>query len=381
MKPTKRILTAAALVLALLLPAACAPQKGSDTSGKAASEAVSTYTEREGVFIRVDRDDPDAWKQPLANVRYLTAGEYTLTPLRDDLTPSLEGFDTLNISGSAQFSTEQFGGLADKLKSFGKTVTIVDTRLESHGLINDIAVSWCGEKNGANLGMTTEEVEADEASLAAVVGSKITAYTAVSDAPDAAVEMDAQSWKTERELVTDAGFQYLRLICPDHCWPPADVIDAFIGFAKDLDMENAWLHFHCQAGKGRTGAFMTIYDMMKNPDVAVEDILLRQAMTGSGNLYDRSSAESSHSQKERCVMARAIYRYLRDNRADGYRVTWSQWLEQHTETLTLHVGDAQPVKDSFSSDLLVIDDSFKAVGAGEATVLAGDTLYRVTVEE
>ena len=48
-----------------------------------------------GVFLRVDRDDPDAWKQDLANVRYLT----------DE-----------NMSGSTQFSVNQFRALVPELR-------------------------------------------------------------------------------------------------------------------------------------------------------------------------------------------------------------------------------------------------------------------------
>ena len=71
----------------------------------------------------IDRDDPDAWKNELANVRFLPE----------------EG-----MSGSAQFSEAQFRDLAKQLRERSANVWIVDCRLESHGLINGIAVSWCG---------------------------------------------------------------------------------------------------------------------------------------------------------------------------------------------------------------------------------------------
>lgn len=58
-------------------------------------------------FLRIDRDDPQAWKGELDNVRLLTGhlheyGEpnpkYGIDP---DFLPSDEGLSTLNISGSA----------------------------------------------------------------------------------------------------------------------------------------------------------------------------------------------------------------------------------------------------------------------------------------
>ena len=192
------------------------------------------------------------------------------------------------------------------------------------------------------------------------------------------MELFVEKWETEESLVSGEGFNYLRLACPDHCWPPADVIDEFIDFAKNLN-DDAWLHFHCQAGSGRTGAFMSIYEMMQKPETTVEEILQHQADTGSGNLVERSAPEKSHAQKERCVLARAVYLYIQENRDSGYKVKWSEWLNTHSQTITMKVGDAINGV-GFSSDPLVVNDSLEAVAAGEATVLCGDTVYFMTVE-
>ena len=312
---------------------------------------------KDGVFIRVDRDDPEAWKGELANVRYLTE----------------EG-----MSGSAQFSGTQFRELAVQLREKAETVWIVDCRLESHGLINGIAVSWCDGNNGANAGKSAEEIEKEEAALSRLKGKTVTAYTTENDQPGDSVRLSVETWETERELAESEGFRYLRLACPDHCWPPAAVIDEFIRFAGGLE-DDVWLHFHCQAGSGRTGAFMTIYEMMKKPDASVEEILQHQADTGSGNLVDRAKPEKSHVQKERCVLARAVYLYIRENRDSGYAVSWSDWLESHAETMTMKVGDALG-GEGFSSDPLVVNDAMEALAAGQATVLSGDTVCFIKVE-
>ena len=335
MNPVKRIIM---LLLSVLLLTAC--------SGKA----------QENVFIRIDRDDPNAWKEELANVRFL----------------SEEG-----MSGSAQFSEKQFRDLAVRLREQAEEVWIVDCRLESHGLINGMAVSWCGEDNGANLGKTVEEVEAEEEALSSLVGSDITAYTAENDRPKDPLELTVEKWETEKALAESEGMHYLRLACPDHCWPPSEVIDAFIDFAGSLE-EEAWLHFHCQAGSGRTGAFMTIYEMMQKPDAAVEEILQHQAETGSGNLVDRAAPEKSHEQKERCVLARALYLYICENRGSGYAEKWSSWLEAHSHTVEMKVGESLD-GEGFSSDPLVVTDSLEAAAAGQATVLAGEDIYFITV--
>ena len=317
---------------------------------------VLSYASADSEFIRIDRDDPNAWREELSNVRFLQE----------------EG-----MSGSAQFSETQFHDLAGKLREQAEEVWIVDCRLESHGLINGIAVSWCGVDNGANLGKTVKEVEAEEDALSGLTGTTITAYTAENDRPMEGMEIAVEKWETERALAEAEGMNYLRLACPDHCWPPAEVIDSFIDFAGKLE-EDTWLHFHCQAGSGRTGAFMTIYEMMQKPDAPVEDILRHQAETGSGNLVDRSAPEKSHAQKERCVLARAVYQYISANRESGYKVKWSDWLETHSRTITMRVGERLE-GEGFSSDQLVVTDSLQAAGPGQATVLAGDDVYFITV--
>ena len=311
----------------------------------------------DSVFIRIDRDDPNAWKEELSNVRFL---------------------EEERMSGSAQFSENQFHDLTTELKERAEEIWVVDCRLESHGLINGIAVSWCGADNGANLGKTVKEVEAEEASLSKLEGTTITAYTAEKDLPKDGTEMSVEKWETERSLVEAEGMHYMRLACPDHCWPPSDVIDSFIEFAAALD-ENAWLHFHCQAGSGRTGAFMTIFEMMQKPGVPVEDILRHQAETGSGNLVERAAPEKSHEQKERCVLARAVYQYINANRDSGYADKWSDWLAAHSQTITMKVGDKLD-GEGFSSDELVVSDSLEAMAAGRATVLVGEEILFITVQ-
>ena len=308
-------------------------------------------------FVRVDRDDPEAWKGELDNVRFLTE----------------EG-----MSGSAQFSADQFHSLAGRLREQSGNVWIVDCRLESHGFVNGIAVSWCDENNGANLGRTAEEIEAGEEELSALTGTEIMAWTTENDQPVTAVSLKAETWETERQLAEREGFGYLRLACPDHCWPPAEVIDGFISFAKGLE-DGTWLHFHCQAGSGRTGAFMTIFEMMRKPDQPVEEILRHQAETGSGNLLDRAKPEKSHAQKERCVLARAAHLYIRENSASGYEVKWSEWLAVHSRTVTMKTGESLE-GEGFSSDPAVVTDALEAAGTGTATVLSGNEILNITVE-
>ena len=298
-------------------------------------------------FYRFDLDSPDAWREPLSNVRFLTEGAWSLAPIdpakceqygiSPDALPDTEGLDALDISGSAEFSEDQFRQLAEDIRSLAgsRQVWIVDCRLESHALINGVSVSWYGDHNWANRGMTLAEAEADEQSrFGALPGTAIAVYTAANNRPENPRTITVERWMTERELVESEGFHYLRLAGNDHSWPEEQAVDAFIAFVEALDREvgpdHVWLHFHCQAGKSRTGIFMAIYDMIRNPEVSFGDIMLRQAMTGSSYFpYVNEQSELVDVYALRAKRVRQVYDYLHRDRRDGADVSWSEWVAQN----------------------------------------------------
>ena len=325
-KKARSLMNMASLVLALIiLPGALAEEAGS-------------------CFFRVDMDSTSAWKEPLSNVRFLTKDAWKLKPmdqaslgkygLTGGVQPCTDGLDTLNISGSAEFSEDQFRQLARDLRRLAgdREVWIVDCRLESHALLNGIAVSWYGDHNWANKGMTLSEAEADEAQrFGSLPGTVITAWTAADNAPGDAMDIAVDRWMTEQELVEGEGFRYLRLAANDHSWPEESAVEAFISFVEELDrtagLDRVWLHFHCHAGKSRTGIFMAIYDMMKNPGVSFEDIVLRQAMTGSSYFpYVNAGSELAEVYAMRAKRIRQVYDYLHENWDSSPRIPWTDWI-------------------------------------------------------
>ena len=298
-------------------------------------------------FFRFDLDSPDAYRHPLVNVRFLTEGAWSLTPIDPakceqygivpGALPDTAGLDTLNISGSAEFSEGQFRELADGIRSLAgdRQVWIVDCRLESHALLNGISVSRYGDHNWANKGMTLEEAEADEISrFGKLPGTSVTVYTAANNEPEGPREIAVERWMTERELVESEGFRYLRLACNDHSWPEEEAVYTFLSFAdeigRDVGYENVWLHFHCQAGKSRTGIFMAIYDMIRNPDVSFEDIMLRHAMTGSSYFpYVNEKSELADVYAMRARRIRQVYDYLQERNSGKTDAVWSEWLAEN----------------------------------------------------
>ena len=311
-----------------------------DQADNSSAESGGTEIAEFVPFFRFDVDSPTAWKEPLSNVRFLTEGAYELKPLdaqkmeqyglSPDSMPDTKGMDTLNISGSAEFSEDQFRDLAEQLRELakGKEIWIVDCRIEGHALLNGISVSWYGDNNWANKGMTLEEAEKDEQErFGALVGKEITAYSVLDNAPDQSEKIAVETCMTERELVQSEGFNYLRLPCQDHSWPYEEAIDTFIDFVQSVDTDQVWLHFHCQAGKSRTGIFMAIYDMMQNPDVPFEDIMLRHAMTGSSYFpYVDESSDIADVYALRAKRIRQVYDYIQEMDGD-YTTPWSTRLK------------------------------------------------------
>ena len=55
------------------------------------------------------------------------------------------------------------------------------------------------------------------------------------------------------------------------------LLGAFQSFINNLP-ENAWVHFHCRGGKGRTGTAVFMYDVLKNTGQYAFPILLKRSL-------------------------------------------------------------------------------------------------------
>ena len=290
-----------------------------------------------------------------------------------DFEPSVEGLSTLYMSGSLEYTETQFHNMADRLREVmpaGMEVWIFDLRQESHGFVdceaeNDgktvayrgISMYWNANGNKANAGKNLQEVIKDEKTrFDAIVGKQVdvqgrltpstprpSSIPRTSSTPlppgitptprpsfdPSAYRMPTTSirvtgWKTEKELVESEGFHYVRLAITDQTFPLEPEVDQFIDIVRKLDKNKVWMHFHCMAGIGRTGIYMCLYDMMKNPGVPYEDILARQTMLGSH--YPISSNPRTEADREKNRLMPLLYQYVQENHATNYAVSWSQWL-------------------------------------------------------
>lgn len=266
--------------------------------------------------------------------------------------PSREGLADLRASGSAEFSANGLEAVQRELRKYTDgPIIIVDLRQETHGFLNGDAVSWCGLRNWGNLGKSDAEAAEDEQQrLQGAMGKDVNLVVLgdgkwIQDVDYMLLGRNGKmrttrnvhvtDTRTEEELVRAEGMQYVRFPATDIVWPRPEVVDAFVAFVQTLP-EDVWLHFHCRVGSGRTTSFLTMYDMMRNPDVPCDDILVRQYRLG-GLLF--GAAKETHGGQdwqsyygnERSFMVRKFYAYVQENRAQKYAVPWSTWLTEDPE--------------------------------------------------
>lgn len=182
---------------------------------------------------------------------------------------NLTGLNTLNISGSQQFSAINLALMKKELPTDMKLL-FVDLRQESHGFINGLPISWEGNGNTANMGLTREEVIAlNNKQLSEIkIGEPLTIGLK---------NITPETVMSEDELIIKVNKNdYLRVTVTDTKIPTDTMVNFFVSSVKDLP-NDTWLHFHCKEGEGRTTTFMVMYDMMKNAKtVPMDDIINRQ---------------------------------------------------------------------------------------------------------
>lgn len=231
---------------------------------------------------------------------------------------NLKGLDSLNISGSSQFTEDSLPLIRNSIIA-DKNLTIVDLRQESHGFVNGNAVSWMCEHNNANKGLSIEQVLVKEANELASI--QINSFLKFLNAP----ELKVASVSSEKDLTENNDISYLRVPVTDGELPTNEIVDYFVDFAKS-NSENSWLHFHCKEGIGRTTLFMMMYDMMKNSkNVPLQDIMQRQVLLAGPDIEKDYEKYTSN----RLSFLNNFYNYTKQN-SPNYEVTWSEWLSKNT---------------------------------------------------
>ena len=248
--------------------------------------------------------------------------------------PTRLGLDNLHASASGQISELSLLTVREKILELEPDAKIIDVdlRQESHGFANSLPVSWYVEKNRANAGKNSAQVEADELERLNNLRGVETTFEPLGNA-------DKQKFKpitiiprfveTERSLCERFGVAYERFAAADMQFPAPEVVDDFIMFVATLE-QNSWLHFHCQAGHGRTTTFLVMYDIMKNPDVSLEEICKRQYLLGGSNLLLEPEGDDWYSKmnRDRAKKIRLFYKFVQGTRSEQIGLPWSEWLAE-----------------------------------------------------
>lgn len=303
-------------------------------AGRASAAEAPPRVRNAGYIWRIDADDVQGLPRNFRTMEDEFHAPYK-KDMDDSYVPTREGLERLHASGSGEFSASGLQSLLEALaEKTQMPICIVDLREESHGFFDGIAVSWYGEHDWGNVGLTQEEALADEAERVHGAAGQMTAVAHLGGEKNPLDEHEifVEEAQTEKELVEAAGLRYKRIAATDHIWPAPAAVDEFVQFYKSLP-EDVWLHFHCQAGEGRTTEFLAMYDILKNPAVPLQDILYRQCLLG-GSYVAHVEPEGSTYWKvpyyaEKAKHIALFCRYVQENEGAGFAVSWSDWLAAH----------------------------------------------------
>lgn len=248
-----------------------------------------------------------------------------LTILKDASTLNIKGLDKLSISGSSQFSVNNLALLINAIGTVNPIIDI-DLRQESHGFINEYAVSWSDSKNNANAGLTRQEVLIDETNKLNAI--KLNAPITIYNHPDKSVL--ATKVQDENSLVKNKNITYKRITVRDGGIPTDEMVDYFMEVIKNQP-ENSWIHFHCKHGVGRTSTFMIMYDMVKNYKVASADEIIKRQLALANF---KESAQESFYNKERMSFLSSFYDYCQKS-GDTFNVNYSEWKKSSNNTVSM----------------------------------------------
>ena len=267
--------------------------------------------------------------------RAASKGKYKRAP--NDIYPSQEGLKDLRISGSSFFAKNEFKALLKKIPAEVENIVVLDLRNESHGYINDHAVSWYSRYKTFNQGLTAEQVndrEQDFLNEAKKTGTVNIAVQAKDKGVVFTVPIKVDSVMTEKEFVESMGVKYFRIPIMDYSAPTRDNIDRFVEFYKNLP-KTAWIHAHCEAGVGRTTITLSMVDMLHNAGkLSYDEIMTRQVLMGGQDV--RKSAEKATdpykkaNYPKRAEFTRRFYDYAKAH--PQLDISWSQWCDQQGYT-------------------------------------------------
>lgn len=265
--------------------------------------------------------------EPILPLHFRTTNDPFNGAIASSPSPIRQGLNSLNLSGSAQFSQESLNEIVKHLGS-PESLYVIDLREESHGFLNGAAVSWRTFEERGNRGKTLQEIEQEERRLleGALIKRDIFLHQLNGQQQTIiSIPFKVDRAATEQEIVARLGFSYLRIPVGDNAPLSNNHVDRFITFIRTLP-RTRWIHIHDARGEGRTTIFMMMYDMMMNAkEVSFNDILERQWLIGGLNLREMNGNRDLHIPiEEHLFFLKNFYDYCRYNK-DQFQQLWSTY--------------------------------------------------------
>ena len=214
----------------------------------------------------------------------------------------LQGVRDIRASGGA---ITRFATLKWNLSHIDEPIIVVDAMSEYHGFIKSISTAFLAYHKPAHFRHFVRRF-------------LLTGSTDVH--PELVV--------SEEEEAKTYNFGYKKVNIGSTFVSSDEDIDSIVAFYDSVPT-NAWLHFHCSHGKGRTSIMLVMLDTLKNaPQVALKDIVKRQHLLGSENLFNTEVWENGTYTKEklehRKKFVEKFYAFICQRKAGGLQ-KWSDW--------------------------------------------------------
>lgn len=185
-----------------------------------------------------------------------------------------------NCSGSANLKSLGWKQLIMKLSDdcgvTPKKIYIVDLREECHGYVNGFPVTVRAlENNWLNEGKFRPDIIDEETNLFEQLTEQqsqmFIKYSSLKDTP-VKVPITLNTASTEETIITAYKANYIRIPVTDNKHPCPEQVDFFLETVSKLPPD-AWLHFHCNKGNGRTSTFLVMLDIYRQPKQDLDLIL------------------------------------------------------------------------------------------------------------
>lgn len=234
---------------------------------------------------------------------------YRFRTSHDDISFSsdvdLTGLKKLNLSGSNQIV---FRDLSKKLENVNLPVYILDLSNDSPGYIGEFTADFFGYP-----------------SISPKIKHYIRRFLILGR-----LGVGESDLRTEAQVAASYQFHYFHIPLKAHTIPQGHFVDTFINALESIPQQ-AWIHTHCQSGRGRTSLAMIMVDIFKNHNkVTLDNILKRQYLLGSQDLSDtslwRNGTYTQQMLNDRKAFIISFYHYIKQRQAGGIN-TWSEWKE------------------------------------------------------